>query len=435
MKLRELSVDAKFSFVLIDKVNGRVFAASTALSSPLALGHATDGAFQQSKRAARSHGFRVETRPRFPRHVATLARSRSRIPAHEPPTDPAHVHPTRLAGTLLVTCTRSGARAATSWPPRWARDSPKGGAGAGAAAATRATTTTTTTTTTNNNHHHHQPGVHQFGQSPVTPLHPPSSRASSQRSVSPDRGRAGDRSRSRSPSSLSESSAGASSASAADWATYQSLVTTNLAHLPAGRFVYGRRYLQPFEFSAFWHSAETNRAGARAARCEEPGDGDSRGGQTSWSSSSSVATGDASFGTAARRRRNSGGGGGFVLGRRRRPGGAGEWRRRRTGAGPVRRRRRRPGLRARVVGPRRCPCPARNPANRTAPPGRGLTKKRARRKNTRGCPGVGGRTSDASTRRSRPSPSRRGRRRRRAREDEPRIPETEPRIPSAGADV
>ena len=49
MKLRELSVDAKFSFVLIDKVNGRVFAASTALSSPLALGHATDGAFQQSK--------------------------------------------------------------------------------------------------------------------------------------------------------------------------------------------------------------------------------------------------------------------------------------------------------------------------------------------------------------------------------------------------
>ena len=42
----ELSVDAKFSFVLIDKVNGRVFAASTALSSPLALGHATDGAFK-----------------------------------------------------------------------------------------------------------------------------------------------------------------------------------------------------------------------------------------------------------------------------------------------------------------------------------------------------------------------------------------------------
>ena len=46
MKLRELSVDAKFSFVLIDNVNGRVFAASTALSSPLALGHATDGAFK-----------------------------------------------------------------------------------------------------------------------------------------------------------------------------------------------------------------------------------------------------------------------------------------------------------------------------------------------------------------------------------------------------
>ena len=113
-----------------------------------------------------------------------------------------------------------------------------------------------------------------------------------------------------------------------DWAHYQSLVTTNLTHLPAGRFVYGRRYLQPFEFSAFWHSAETNRAGARAARCEEPGadggDGPavhtntagtnrgeplvSGGGQTSCSS---VASGDASFGTAARRRRNSGGGGSF----------------------------------------------------------------------------------------------------------------------------
>ena len=60
MKLRELSVDAKFSFVLIDKVNGRVFAASTALSSPLALGHATDGAFQRPT-AARSRGFRVDT--------------------------------------------------------------------------------------------------------------------------------------------------------------------------------------------------------------------------------------------------------------------------------------------------------------------------------------------------------------------------------------
>ena len=47
------------------------------------------------------------------------------------------------------------------------------------------------------------------------------------------------------------------------------MITTNLNHLPAGRFVYGRRYLQPFEFSAFWHSAQTNRAGARAARSVE----------------------------------------------------------------------------------------------------------------------------------------------------------------------
>lgn len=85
MKLRELSVDAKFSFVLIDKVNGRVFAASTALSSPLALGHATDGAFQQSKRAALSHGFRVETRPTFPHVTSRL----SLVPeAESPPTSP-----------------------------------------------------------------------------------------------------------------------------------------------------------------------------------------------------------------------------------------------------------------------------------------------------------------------------------------------------------
>lgn len=45
MKLRELGVNARFSFVLLDLVNTRVFAASTALSSPLAVGHACDGAF------------------------------------------------------------------------------------------------------------------------------------------------------------------------------------------------------------------------------------------------------------------------------------------------------------------------------------------------------------------------------------------------------
>jgi hypothetical protein len=64
MKLRELSVDAKFSFVLIDKVNGRVFAASTALSSPLALGHSSDGAFQQSNSRTVTR-FLAETRPTF----------------------------------------------------------------------------------------------------------------------------------------------------------------------------------------------------------------------------------------------------------------------------------------------------------------------------------------------------------------------------------
>ena len=55
-----------FSFVLLDLATARVFAATTALSSPLAAGHAADG-------------------------------------------------------TLLVTCTRSGAKAATAWPPRWAQ--------------------------------------------------------------------------------------------------------------------------------------------------------------------------------------------------------------------------------------------------------------------------------------------------------------------------
>lgn len=45
MKLRELSVEARFSFVLLDLTSARVFCASTALSSPLAMGHAPDGAF------------------------------------------------------------------------------------------------------------------------------------------------------------------------------------------------------------------------------------------------------------------------------------------------------------------------------------------------------------------------------------------------------
>lgn len=52
MKLRELSVEARFSFVLLDLATARVFCASTALSSPLALGHAADGEWdsrQESK--------------------------------------------------------------------------------------------------------------------------------------------------------------------------------------------------------------------------------------------------------------------------------------------------------------------------------------------------------------------------------------------------
>lgn len=166
-----------------------------------------------------------------------------------------------------MTCTRSGARAATSWPPRWAP--PKS-----ADASSNASEANSSEGICRGGRRRSSGGASskaftqpylQFGQSPVTPLYAASSRASSQRSVSPERGRT-DRSRSRSPSSQSESSAGTSSA---DWAAYQAMITTNLNHLPAGRFVYGRRYLQPFEFSAFWHSAQTNRAGARAARSVE----------------------------------------------------------------------------------------------------------------------------------------------------------------------
>lgn len=35
-----------------------------------------------------------------------------------------------------------------------------------------------------------------------------------------------------------------------------------LAHLPAGRFVYGHSYLKPFEFTQLWASASANRSGA-----------------------------------------------------------------------------------------------------------------------------------------------------------------------------
>ena len=43
-----------------------------------------------------------------------------------------------------------------------------------------------------------------------------------------------------------------------------------LAHLPAGRFVYGHGYLKPFEFTDMWASALANRAGAGAARAAAP---------------------------------------------------------------------------------------------------------------------------------------------------------------------
>ena len=43
LRLRELSADARFSFVLLDVATSRVLAASTALSAPLAMGHTVDG--------------------------------------------------------------------------------------------------------------------------------------------------------------------------------------------------------------------------------------------------------------------------------------------------------------------------------------------------------------------------------------------------------
>jgi hypothetical protein len=74
-----------------------------------------------------------------------------------------------------------------------------------------------------------------------------------------------ERSRSRSPGASSTHSTNTE----ASEVMYQAAVTTKLQHLPAGRFVYGRKHLQPFEFSAFWGSAESTRAGARAASVPE----------------------------------------------------------------------------------------------------------------------------------------------------------------------
>ena len=208
-----------FSFVLLDARTARVFAATTALSSPVAAGHAADG-------------------------------------------------------TLLVTCTRSGAKAATAWPPRWAPGEQRRGARAsleashdasdasdasrtranllGASPPFRATRQTWVSSELLSKHASRGEGA------PATPEREPlSGRPSSPAST--------ERSRSRSPGASSTHSTGTEASEAA----YQAAVTTRLQHLPAGRFVYGRKHLQPFEFSAFWGSAESTRAGARATSAPE----------------------------------------------------------------------------------------------------------------------------------------------------------------------
>ena len=191
-----------FSFVLLDARTARVFAATTALSSPVAAGHTVDG-------------------------------------------------------TLLVTCTRAGAKAATAWPPRWAQGaSPRGGARAQSWGARREASASGGS----------PPSTARIAVSsellsprasagPLTP----------EREARPSSPASTERSRSRSPGASSTHSTGTEASEAA----YQAAVTTRLQHLPAGRFVYGRKHLQPFEFSAFWGSAESTRAGARATSSRE----------------------------------------------------------------------------------------------------------------------------------------------------------------------
>ena len=206
-----------FSFVLLDARTARVFAATTfALSSPVAAGHAADG-------------------------------------------------------TLLVTCTRSGAKAATAWPPRWApgeqrRVASRIASDASDASRTRANllgasppsaTCQTWVSSELLSKPLEAPLEASLG-APATPEREPlSGRPSSPAST--------ERSRSRSPGASSTHSTGTEASEAA----YQAAVTTRLQHLPAGRFVYGRKHLQPFEFSAFWGSAESTRAGARATSAPE----------------------------------------------------------------------------------------------------------------------------------------------------------------------
>jgi hypothetical protein len=205
-----------FSFVLLDLATARVFAATTALSSPLAAGHAADG-------------------------------------------------------TLLVTCTRSGAKAATAWPPRWAPGEQRRGARAILEASRDASDASDASRRRANLLGASPPSAtrqtwvssellskHASLGAPATPEREPlSGRPSSPAST--------ERSRSRSPGASSTHSTNTEASEAA----YQAAVTTKLQHLPAGRFVYGRKHLQPFEFSAFWGSAESTRAGARAASVPE----------------------------------------------------------------------------------------------------------------------------------------------------------------------
>ena len=218
--LRALGTNARFSFALLDLRTGRVFAASTALSSPLAVGHAPDG-------------------------------------------------------TLLVACTRSGAKAATHWPPRWAGG---GGGGDHSSASCRV----------NDGSARGGPKgapavVSGGGASSLSPPRANAHASHSPLSVLPSASRCvspatTDRSRSRSPGAWSTHSSGSSTSAASDasWRQREAAAGaarsgTRLTHLPAGRFVYGRNYLQPFEFSAFWSSGGGG-GGGGARGDDEAGD-------------------------------------------------------------------------------------------------------------------------------------------------------------------
>lgn len=221
LALRDMTANGstKFSFVLVDYATARVFAASTAASAPIAAGHAADG-------------------------------------------------------TLLLTCTRSGARAATVWPPRWAQAPQTAMRKHDRYSHKKHETWIDVATKSGGQRRGHRKNAPSFGASPpgrnfgalafenteslgsagpVTPERQP------RRPASPA---STERSRSRSPGASSTHSACTEMSDSG----IGHVVTTPLQHLPAGRFVYGRQHLQPFEFSAFWGSAESTRAGARATR-------------------------------------------------------------------------------------------------------------------------------------------------------------------------